>query len=84
MVIYFVANWNILGTFGIFNDQLVHFVFIYTFFQFWYNVGTKKNLATMEPSGGRRECGSERREQGPSHRNTISNFANAGTKNCIQ
>jgi hypothetical protein len=28
MLIYFMAIWNILQTFGIFNDHLVHFVCI--------------------------------------------------------
>jgi hypothetical protein len=30
--IYFMAIWNILQTFGIFYDHLVHFVFIWSIF----------------------------------------------------
>jgi hypothetical protein len=29
MLIYFMSIWNILRTFGIFYDHLVHFVFIW-------------------------------------------------------
>jgi hypothetical protein len=29
MFIYFMVIWNILRTFGIFHDHLVHFVFIW-------------------------------------------------------
>jgi hypothetical protein len=52
--IYDMATWNILQTFGIFYDHLVHFVFIWyifpvwvhfsglgTFFRFWYHVPRK-------------------------------------------
>jgi hypothetical protein len=38
MYIYFMAIWNILRTFEIFYDQLVHFVLIwYIFSRFWYH-----------------------------------------------
>jgi hypothetical protein len=37
-----MAIWNILLTFGIFYDDLIHFVFIwYIFFRFWYHVPRK-------------------------------------------
>jgi hypothetical protein len=57
-----MAIWNILQTFGIFYDQLVHFVFIWYahFVLIWYAhfvliwyifpvlvACTKKNLATL-------------------------------------
>jgi hypothetical protein len=32
MLIYFMAIWNILQTFGIFYDHMVHFVFIWYIF----------------------------------------------------
>jgi hypothetical protein len=35
MLIYFMVIWNILRTFGLFYDHLVHFVFI------WYHVPRK-------------------------------------------
>jgi hypothetical protein len=38
MLKYFMAFWNILGTFWIFYDHLVHFVFCV---QFWYHVPRK-------------------------------------------
>jgi hypothetical protein len=42
MLIYFMPIWNILQTFGIFYNQLSHFVFISCiFFQFWYHVPRK-------------------------------------------
>jgi hypothetical protein len=42
MLIYFMAVWNILQTFGIFYDHLVHFVSIwYIFSRFWYHVPRK-------------------------------------------
>jgi hypothetical protein len=37
MSIYFKDIWNILQTFGIFYNCLVHFVFIRYFFRFWYH-----------------------------------------------
>jgi hypothetical protein len=47
MLINFMAIWNILRTFEIFYDYLVHFVFV------WYSFPalvscTKKNLATLD------------------------------------
>jgi hypothetical protein len=36
MLIYFVAIWNILQTFGIFYDHLVHFVFSWYIFGITY------------------------------------------------
>jgi hypothetical protein len=47
MLIYFMVIWNILQTFGIFYDHLVHFVFIWYIFPVWV-IFTKKNLATLE------------------------------------
>jgi hypothetical protein len=42
MLIYFMAIWSILGTFGIFYDHLVHCAFIwYSFFRFWYHTQRK-------------------------------------------
>jgi hypothetical protein len=32
MLIYFMAIWNIMETFGLIYDHLVHFVFIWYFF----------------------------------------------------
>jgi hypothetical protein len=46
MLIYFMAIWNILQTFGIFYDHLVHFVFIWYIFLVLESC-TKKNLATL-------------------------------------
>jgi hypothetical protein len=46
MFIYFMAIWNILWTFGIFFDHLVHFVFIWYIFPVWVSC-TNKNLATL-------------------------------------
>jgi Ni,Fe-hydrogenase I large subunit len=51
MLKYFTAIRNILQTFGMFYDHLVHFgVILYIFFRFWYYVCTKKNLATLPSS----------------------------------
>jgi hypothetical protein len=37
-----MAIWNILRTFGIFYDHMVHFLFIwYILFRFWYQVPRK-------------------------------------------
>jgi hypothetical protein len=53
MLIYFMAIWNILQTFGAFYDHLVHFVFLLVQFVFiWYIfpvwvIFGKKNLATL-------------------------------------
>jgi hypothetical protein len=44
MLIYFIAIWSILRTFGIFHDHLVHFVFIWYIFPVLVSC-TKKNLA---------------------------------------
>jgi hypothetical protein len=41
MVIYLMAICIILWTFGIFCDHLVHFVFIWYIFWFWYHVPIK-------------------------------------------
>jgi hypothetical protein len=41
MLMYFMAIWNILRTFGKFYDHLVHFCWFGTFFWFWYHVPTK-------------------------------------------
>jgi hypothetical protein len=41
-----MAIWNILQTFGIFYDHLVHFMFIWDIFPVLVSC-TKKNLATM-------------------------------------
>jgi hypothetical protein len=38
MLIYFMAIWNILQTFGIFCDHLVHFVFIWYIFSCLGNI----------------------------------------------
>jgi hypothetical protein len=46
MLIYFMAIWNILRTFGKFYDHLVHFLFIGLFFPLLVSC-TKKNLATL-------------------------------------
>jgi hypothetical protein len=46
MFIYFMAIWNILQTFWIFNDHLVHFVFIWSIFPVLVSCA-KKNLATL-------------------------------------
>jgi hypothetical protein len=42
--LYFMAIWNILQTFGIFYDHLVHFVFI------WY-IFSGSGIADQETSG---------------------------------
>jgi hypothetical protein len=44
-----MAIWNILRTFGIFYDHLLHFVFIWYIFSVLVS-RAKKNLAT--PGGG--------------------------------
>jgi hypothetical protein len=42
MFMYFMAIWNILQTFWIFYDHLVHFMFIFgPFFRFWYHMPRK-------------------------------------------
>jgi hypothetical protein len=42
MLIYFMPLWNILQTFGMFHNHLLHSVFIwYIFFRFWYHVPRK-------------------------------------------
>jgi hypothetical protein len=46
MLIYFTAIWNILWTFGIFNDHFVQFVLIWYIFLVLVSC-TKKNLATL-------------------------------------
>jgi hypothetical protein len=46
MLIYFMALWNILQTFGIFSDHLVHFMLIWYIFPVLISC-TKKNLATL-------------------------------------
>jgi uncharacterized membrane protein len=43
MSIYFMAIWNILQTFGIFYDHLVHFVFIWYIFSSLGNVYQEKS-----------------------------------------
>jgi hypothetical protein len=46
MLFYFLAIWNILHTFWIFYDHLVHFVFMWYIFTVLVS-STKKNLATL-------------------------------------
>jgi hypothetical protein len=46
MLVYFIAIWNILWTFGILYGHLVHFVFIWYIFPVLVSC-TKKNLATL-------------------------------------
>jgi hypothetical protein len=46
MLIYVTASWNILQTFGIFYDHLVHLCSFGTFFPVLVSC-TKKNLATL-------------------------------------
>jgi hypothetical protein len=46
MLIYFMDIWNILHTFGIFYNHLVHFVFIWYIFPVSVSF-TKINLATL-------------------------------------
>jgi hypothetical protein len=46
MLIYFMAIWNILQTFGIFYDHLVYFEFIWSIFPLLVSCN-KKNLATL-------------------------------------
>jgi hypothetical protein len=46
MLEYFLALWNILQTFGIFYDHLVHFVLIWYIFPVLESC-TYKNLATL-------------------------------------
>jgi hypothetical protein len=43
MLIYFMAIWNILHTFGIFYDQLVHFGFIWYIFSGLGNIYQEKS-----------------------------------------
>jgi hypothetical protein len=43
---YCMAIWNILRTFGIFYDHLVHFVLVWYIFRFLISC-TKKNLAAL-------------------------------------
>jgi hypothetical protein len=43
-LIYFMATWNILKTFGIFYDQFVHFVFI------WYIFSEKSGNPGVDPT----------------------------------
>jgi hypothetical protein len=49
MCIYFMAIWNILLSFGLFFDHLVHFVLIWCIFAVLLSC-TKKNLATPSPT----------------------------------
>jgi hypothetical protein len=46
MLIYFMAIWNILPTFGIFYNYLAYFVFIWHISPVLVSC-TKKNLATL-------------------------------------
>jgi hypothetical protein len=46
MLVYFMAIWYILRTFGIFCGHLVYFMVIWYFFPVWY-VAPRKNLATL-------------------------------------
>jgi hypothetical protein len=46
MLIYFMAVWNILWTFGKYCDHLVHFLFIVYIFPV-LGSRTKKNLAPL-------------------------------------
>jgi hypothetical protein len=46
LLIDFIANWNILRTFGKFNDHLVHFLLIWYIFPVLVS-RTNKNLATL-------------------------------------
>jgi hypothetical protein len=46
MLMYFTAIWNILLTFGIFYDYLVHFVFLWYIFPDLVSC-TEKNLAAL-------------------------------------
>jgi hypothetical protein len=57
-LIYFMAIWNILQTFGILYDHLIHFVFIWYIFSVSL-IFTKKNLATLlsQPKKSRRRTG---------------------------
>jgi hypothetical protein len=48
-----MAIWNILQTFGIFYDPLVHFAFIWYIFLVLVSC-TKKNLATLATSLGQK------------------------------
>jgi hypothetical protein len=48
-----MAIWNILQTFGIFYDHLVHLVIIWYIFPVWISC-TKKNLATPVNSPSRK------------------------------
>jgi hypothetical protein len=53
-----MAIWNILQTFGILYDHLIHFVFIWYIFSVSL-IFTKKNLATLlsQPKKSRRRTG---------------------------
>jgi hypothetical protein len=46
MLIYFMASWNILLTFGKFYNHLVNLVLIWYIFPVWVS-HTRKNLATL-------------------------------------
>jgi hypothetical protein len=46
MLIHFTAVFNILQTFGIFYDNLVHLVFVWYIFPVWVSC-TNKNLAAL-------------------------------------
>jgi hypothetical protein len=51
MLTYFMATWNILQTFGIFCDHLVHFVFIwYIFSGFGIMYQEKSGNPAVEPT----------------------------------
>jgi hypothetical protein len=43
LLLYFMAIWNILRTFGIFYDHFVHFVFIWYIFPVLVSCTKKKN-----------------------------------------
>jgi hypothetical protein len=45
-LVNFMAIWNILWTFWIFHDHLVHFVFVWYIFTVWVSCN-KRNLATL-------------------------------------
>jgi hypothetical protein len=50
MLIYFMAIWNILQTFGIFYDRLVNFVFIWYIFPVLYQEKSGNPILTDELS----------------------------------
>jgi hypothetical protein len=55
-LIHFAAIWNILRTFGIFDDDLVYFEFIWYIFPVLVSC-TKENLATLVSStDGKLSC----------------------------